>query len=303
MAVERTVFWIVVMINVKPQEFARREVIRSTLAAQSENAKAFGVGGTGADLELKLSYFFAVGVPAKNLPADERRALVAGLENETARYDDLAHLTQIEDGALTNNVRQVCRHCLAGDNGKSHHLFAWAHARFYGKAHAIVKQDDDTFVDWSIAAGRWFNGTRTFPPERTVFGYKHHAPLVPGGKACPAGSIYGFSMDIVDFFLQKIKARVYFEDKQACHWVESFENYHNATVNRSGLIGKVENLDKDYLAHGGRMKELGTYAACLTCKGCGGKDNWFFVRHKYAADPCLDTKKYKHKRRPEAMKG
>ena len=41
----------------------------------------------------------------------------------------------------------------------------------------------------------------------------------------------------------------------------------------------------------------------LTCKGCGGKDDWSFLQHKHAADPCQDTKKDMHKRRPEAMKG
>ena len=332
MAVEAAAaaFWIVVMINVRPQDFERRAIIRSTLAAQLSNATVLPAG-VKHPLTLKISYYFAVGVPSPHLPKKERQALRDELGIETEKHGDIAHLVSISDGILDPAIRLHCRQCKAADSGKSHHLFSWAHARFNGKAHAIFKQDDDTFVDWSVAAGRMFNNM-SFPPTRAVFGYAHHAPLYAGGNECPAGSLYGYSMEVVEFFVTHFKARTAFEDKEACHWLEAYERVrgdkkssglgpqvdpdagwvrraaHKDTdvarpVDRQGLIHKVENLNKDYLTHGGRMKDANNYASCITCAGCGGKDNWFFVQHKYVGNPCLDMKKYKHKRRPEAMRG
>jgi len=278
-------FVVVIMINVAPQDFARRRAIRATLAKQYGHARITGKGDHGGELTLKMTHFFAVGTPSQRWDADSgsnmtRAQLIAGLKNESHAHKDLAHLL-IEDGVqMTAKARRRCMHCLPGDSGKSHHLFAWAYRRYKNRAHVIMKQDDDTFVDWSVAAPRLFNGLE-LPLRRYAFGARHHKEYTDG-RVCPAGALYGLSLDVAQYVVESIKPRVFFEDLEACNWLVAVENGTGGSVNRERLVPCTESSSQNYWVHGKELKQLAHYQQCANPEGCHGKCNKQFAMHTQA---------------------
>ena len=278
-ATAATALWVIVMINIRPQDYERRAMIRSTLALQfAANGTVSVATAAGADIRVRFSHFFAVGRPSARLPEHERHEIKGKLESESNLHGDLAHLTEIDDGAdLEASAKRRCPHCLAGDSGKSHHLFAWALARYSGKAHAVVKVDDDTFVDWSRTAPRFFDHL-AFPPRNYVFGLLYHKD-----NGCPAGAIYGFTFDVVAYFATNYAPTAgRFEDIEACAWMKAYDTWTTqGQLNRAGLVSAKENSAEDYWVHGKALKGNAGYLQCATRKGCHGKFNPDFVMGRF----------------------
>ena len=279
------VFVVVIMINTAPQDFTRREAMRKTLPGQYGDAHIVGTNGTR--LRLKMTHFFAVGTPSHRWDAESksnltRAQLMTKLKSESHQHKDLAHVI-IEDGVqMTLTERRQCKHCLPGDSGKSHHLFTWAYKRYKNRAHVIMKQDDDTFVDWAVAAPRLFNGLAV-PPHNMVFGAKHHKEYednrYKGG--CPAGALYGFSLDVAKAISENVQPRVHFEDLEACNWIVAVEDITGKKVGRTHLIPCSESKLHDYWVHGRQLKELSYYIRCQSPQGCHGKCNPKFIMTKF----------------------
>ncbi|CAE7410742.1 unnamed protein product [Symbiodinium sp. CCMP2592] len=200
------------------EAFSWRAMVRKTL-------KELAVGVT-AGCPVAIHARFAVGLP----PARQMDQLQ--LEAET--FGDLARLN------MTDNF------ITAGQNSEKSFLsFAWA-VQHFPDADLVFHQDGDTMVDWREAVPRMLR--RVFgllPPARRDIrrlylgrlcerAPSHLLAGCPGAveiEPCGAGSLYGFSGDVVRWIVAtqnpEVGHRMNYEDLHACRWARRFEEAHH----------------------------------------------------------------------------
>ena len=200
----------VVLIKVKASASGWRHMVRSTLPELTSDIR---IG-----CRVLLRPYFVVGTRGLDLRQEERR------------YGDLAMLN-MTDSFVTS-----------GQNSeKTYKAFAWALER-HPLAHLIFHQDGDTLVDWRQALPRLLN--RLFPLlpptleelqrlqlgrlcERVPSQLLAGCPGAVEAEPCGAGSLYGFSADVVRWMVQtqapEVGRRMDYEDMHACRWARRFE--------------------------------------------------------------------------------
>jgi len=159
---------------------------------------------------------FAIGKPPAKMMPKLKPRLRALLAEELQHHGDLA-LLNMTDGSC--------------NDGKSWYTFEWA-LRNYPAADIIFKHDDDTIVHWQLALPRMLRRVvKGRPPVRPLhrlyigtLAANYSCPGVLDGRhPCAAGSLYGFSGDIVRWIIDNTKPAIELEDMEACAWARRFE--------------------------------------------------------------------------------
>eukprot|EP00441_Pelagodinium_beii_P004210 CAMPEP_0197682680 /NCGR_PEP_ID=MMETSP1338-20131121/96829_1 /TAXON_ID=43686 ORGANISM="Pelagodinium beii, Strain RCC1491" /NCGR_SAMPLE_ID=MMETSP1338 /ASSEMBLY_ACC=CAM_ASM_000754 /LENGTH=328 /DNA_ID=CAMNT_0043264167 /DNA_START=24 /DNA_END=1010 /DNA_ORIENTATION=+ len=267
---------VVVMIMTAPLSQERRDQFRSALQELTANVKV-------NDIPVQFVTQFAVGdtYPCYNETEQARARNLLNAESE--KYGDIAFL----------NITDACKphkldwhffnrtgypwplsYC---DNGKSWHLFQWAH-RHYPKAKLVFKQDDDAIVDWRVLlpgmlASAAINQSLDSPESfhRLFLGTQHKLVTVTNpNRTCSEGQLYGFSSDLLSWVGKNTAARVAVEDLEACNWADAFDDAHPTDpVNRHGIVpGLTATAEWEALVH--PVKEESLFTTCMRDKvhGC-----------------------------------
>eukprot|EP00439_Symbiodinium_sp_Y106_P012729 s4628_g1.t2 len=235
---------VIALIATPVEAFSWRAMVRKTLEELAVGVTA----GCPVDIHAR----FTVGLPSA------RQMDQLQLEAET--FGDLARLN-MTDTFITAGCRMEIwslpvKYLDLSDRGisivtpcqnseKSFLSFAWA-VQHFPNADLVFHQDGDTMVDWREAVPRMLR--RIFgllPPARRDIrrlylgrlcerAPSHLLAGCPGAveiEPCGAGSLYGFSGDVVRWIVAtqnpEVGHRMNYEDLHACRWARRFEEAHH----------------------------------------------------------------------------